>query len=467
MADVKISELPSAGALTGAELLALLQSSTLKNASLEDVEDYIKFGWVRPADWLPMPSPVAGAIHILAAVWDTGSNYAALRGLCTAGITIDWGDGTSPENVADNTDAYHEYDFDDADLDDTETSLGYKQVIITITPQSGSITDFHFNRKHDRSGLNNGYSQPWLDVQINCPAMTAFTFYGDTNAASRYLERVNIIAMGTPGTGNTFSQTFYDCFNLRVLKGFGPVWNTAGNFNNTLRHCHSMEYLDYDEDAFKLATGFTPYGCSVRNLPMHAGAWAEIGSASTSTFQFSALNGDIVFPAGSLGNVTSLGSFFAAGSIESHAPAGMLRSVVFPSGAIPGCTAANSAFTQQRKLQYVDMSEVDFSALNGSLGGMFNGCWSLVEVIFPATWGGTVTNTGNMFNQTGNIQRLRNCKIPISFSVASSKLSGAALDEIYTDLPTVTSQTITVTGNHGVADDDPTIATAKGWTVTG
>jgi len=26
---------------------------------------------------------------------------------------------------------------------------------------------------------------------------------------------------------------------------------------------------------------------------------------------------------------------------------------------------------------------------------------------------------------------------------------------------------ITVTGNYGVSGDDPTIATAKGWTVTG
>jgi hypothetical protein len=54
-----------------------------------------------------------------------------------------------------------------------------------------------------------------------------------------------------------------------------------------------------------------------------------------------------------------------------------------------------------------------------------------------------------------------------TFSVASCKLSATALNEIYTNLPTVTSQTITVTGNYGTATDDPTIATAKGWTVTG
>jgi len=46
-------------------------------------------------------------------------------------------------------------------------------------------------------------------------------------------------------------------------------------------------------------------------------------------------------------------------------------------------------------------------------------------------------------------------------------LSSAALNEIYTNLATVTGQTITVSGNYGTTGDDPTIATAKGWTVSG
>ena len=55
-----------------------------------------------------------------------------------------------------------------------------------------------------------------------------------------------------------------------------------------------------------------------------------------------------------------------------------------------------------------------------------------------------------------------------SFSVAGCKLSAVALNEIFTGLPTVTGQTITVTNNYGIsqAGYDPTIATAKGWTVT-
>ena len=54
-----------------------------------------------------------------------------------------------------------------------------------------------------------------------------------------------------------------------------------------------------------------------------------------------------------------------------------------------------------------------------------------------------------------------------TFTVANAKMSATALNEMYSILPIVTGQTVTVTGNYGTTSDDPTIATAKGWTVTG
>jgi hypothetical protein len=52
--------------------------------------------------------------------------------------------------------------------------------------------------------------------------------------------------------------------------------------------------------------------------------------------------------------------------------------------------------------------------------------------------------------------------------VSGMRLDGTALNNLYTSLGTAAgSQTITVTSNHGTVDDTPSIATAKGWTVTG
>lgn len=54
-----------------------------------------------------------------------------------------------------------------------------------------------------------------------------------------------------------------------------------------------------------------------------------------------------------------------------------------------------------------------------------------------------------------------------TISYLNCQLSATELNNIYTNLGTVVGQTITVTGNYGNTGDNPAIATAKGWTVTG
>jgi surface protein len=80
-----------------------------------------------------------------------------------------------------------------------------------------------------------------------------------------------------------------------------------------------------------------------------------------------------------------------------------------------------------------------------------------------------VSSAANFTNFLGSCKffRIRATGARFTHTIANNCLSGAALNEYYTGLPTVTSQTLTVTGNYGTTSDDPTIATAKGWTVTG
>jgi len=75
-------------------------------------------------------------------------------------------------------------------------------------------------------------------------------------------------------------------------------------------------------------------------------------------------------------------------------------------------------------------------------------------------------NFNSMFLDCNSLSKMQATGFNFTFSLANAKLSGPQLDAIYTALPTVTGQTITVTGNWGTATHDPTIATAKGWTVT-
>ena len=103
-----------------------------------------------------------------------------------------------------------------------------------------------------------------------------------------------------------------------------------------------------------------------------------------------------------------------------------------------------------------------------NMSSMFNGCNALTSVPALVTTAVTSsTNFSSVFSSCNSLSRIQAKDFRWTFSVASCKLSAAALDEIYTNLPTVTGQTITVSGNYGIAGDDPTIATAKGWTVVG
>jgi len=80
-----------------------------------------------------------------------------------------------------------------------------------------------------------------------------------------------------------------------------------------------------------------------------------------------------------------------------------------------------------------------------------------------------VTNTTGMFNLNTTYNFLCSFKgticPAISFSIANGMLEADALNEIFTNAPTVSGQTMTVTGNPGAATCDTSIATAKGWTV--
>jgi hypothetical protein len=99
---------------------------------------------------------------------------------------------------------------------------------------------------------------------------------------------------------------------------------------------------------------------------------------------------------------------------------------------------------------------------------MFSGCFNLQAIPALVTTAVTAASgLSSMFFDCNSLARIEAKDFRFTFSVLDCKLSATALNEIYTNLPTVVGQTITVTGNYGRLADTPSIATAKGWTVTG
>lgn len=333
--------------------------------------------WVRTADWLPMPTvlPTEEKFVGLHAVFEEKSNFVAFT--FSGAYTVDWGDGTS-ENFAIGAKAQKEYNYASIPSN-TESVRGYRQVIITVTPQAGqNLTVFNLRQRHDTIGGLSGYNTGFLDIAVSMPN-AAVAGLGISSTAGggapqpKRLERVNIVASGA----TNYSGIFFGCTALQevILPDMSAVTVTSSMFGG----CTSLRQVPlFDTSAVTVATSMFSSCTSLQTVP---------------AFDFSSLAGAATM--------------------------------------FINCSAL------------VSVPALNFSGLTsaGNANAMFTGCNNLASAPF----------TGPAF----------------SFSIANCLLDGPALDAIYTNLPTVSAgQIITVTGNYGTATHNPSIATAKGWTVT-
>lgn len=312
--------------------------------------------------------------------------------------------------------------------DGTATLLPYKIATVTITPQSGSdLTSVNFFVKHNQAGLVSGYSTGWLDIAIAAPSCTALTIGSNlTTVRHSLLERVRLNQLGSI---TSFSRLFQLCRAIQSVEieaSTTNVTNTSGMFLN----CVSLKSVPFFNTA------------SVTNM---AGMFAGCSSIATvPLFNTSAVT--------SMGQLDSFAAMFSNCSNLTSVPLFNTSSV----------TDMQYMFSNCVNLESIPLFST--SAVT-NMGNMFLGCNALASV--PAITTTAALSFTNMFNNCNSLARIQAKDFRFTFSVANCKLSAAALDEIYTNLPTVTGQTITVTGNYGTASDNPSIATAKGWTVTG
>jgi Leucine-rich repeat (LRR) protein len=118
---------------------------------------------------------------------------------------------------------------------------------------------------------------------------------------------------------------------------------------------------------------------------------------------------------------------------------------------VSGCTALTTLYCND----CTAITSLNVSGLTALTTLYCGGCTSLTSLravgVAPSGYGNASATTGY-----------------VNISVFNANLSAAALNQLYTDLGTVTyAATIGVAGNPGTASDDPTIATAKGYTVYG
>jgi hypothetical protein len=445
MADTKISDLPEATTLDGLETALMSQASADAIATLQRIRDDLD--WVRPADWTAMPSAAANTARVRFAINDNAGQVAAIRATVSSGTySVDWGDGTSTSGVASGVTAEHTYSYADGDIG-SATSRGYKTAIATVTPDSGNLTILNL------SLAPSGYAAnlPTLEVQIQAASMTTVNTLG----ASRYLEYVNIVAIGT-----VTAVSFDAASGLVKIDEPGTLLTNITSMQNCFRGCSSLRRINLAG----LGTGITTMQQAFQNcsslteLVFPSGTLGASLTNLTQTFNNCSRLASFTLPSGAFSGVTSAASAFSGCS--------SLRSIVFPSGAFASTTNMNAFISNCFALRYVEFAGALTAVTD--IGAMFSANAILAHIKFTTgSFASLSSATTNLFNGCAQLGRVENLELPLTFTVASCRLSAAALDEIYTSLRTITSQTVTVTSNFGTSGDTPSIATGKGWTVTG
>jgi len=357
--------------------------------------------------------------------------------------------------------------------DGSATLLPYKIATVTITPQAANnLTSVNFFVKHNQASLANGYATGWLDIAIAAPSCTALTI-GSTGTTIRhdYLEQVRLNQLGSI---TTFASLFARCRGLQSVV-IADTITTVTDTSNMFNSCSSLTSVPlFDTSSVTTMSGMLQLCDSLTSVPSFdtplltntSGMFANCGSLrSASLFDTS--------------SVTRVDSMFQACYSLTSAPLFDTSSVTHMTNMFRDCfsltavplfdTSSVTTMTSMFQACYSLTSVPLFDTSSATtMISMFRDCFSLSTV--PALVTTAVTSSSNFTNMFVNCNsnaRIEAKDFRFTFSVASNKLSAAALDEIYTNLPVVVGQTITVSGNYGIAGDTPTIATAKGWTVTG
>ena len=400
--------------------------------------------WTRSSEWIAMPTITSTEekVAALVLVGDNNSNFVAFR--CSGNYFVDWGDGTT-ENVASGVTAKHNYVFSSLSASTEIGPVGSKgrQAMIVITPQAGqNLTSISFNFQH--SSLATTYTTPILDIKLSAPNCTSLGI-GNTTGNLRLLEQCTILSHND----TNMSGMFINCYSLQKI----PLFNTSAvtNMSNMFNNCYSLQNIPLFNTSAVTNMGGMFSGCYLLwAVPLfNTSAVTNINSMFNNCYSLQNV------PLLNTSAVTSMNGVFSNCYSLQSVP-------LFNTSAV---TSMSNMFNNCQSLQNIPLFNT--SAVT-NMNSMFTNCYSLQNI--PALNCSSATAINTFAIICNGLKRCQATGIKGNVSFTGCTLGATELNEIYTNLADLTglpSQTITVTGNYGTATDNPAIATAKNWTVTG
>ena len=301
--------------------------------------------------------------------------------------------------------------------------------------------------------VNCGSTSGMFSTCISLQYHPGFTSSVLTNCSSMFSTCYSLVGVGPIDVSqtnvNTVSVMFNNCYSLQSVPLFKTTAVTA--FSNMFSGCYSLKSVPlYDTSSGQNFSQMFTNCISLTSIP----AFNTAAATNMSTMFQNCYNLRSV-PLLTTNLVTNFSSMFY----------NCIQLTTVPQFNTVAGTNFSSMFQGCANLVSVPAFN---TAAASSMSSMFGSCSNLQTVGITSANGATSTSTyTSMFSGCVSLANIDTVNFKYTFTVANCKLSQPALDKLYTNLATVTGQTITVSQNWGTATDTISIATGKGWTVTG
>lgn len=369
-----------------------LEFHRLLNTNLPSVPD-----WIRPSDWLSIPDISIGQqkVYALVAVFNYADiNFAAVQ--VEGDFTVNWGDGVV-ENFASGTTVGHQFNYTTLP-GESYCSRGYKQSLVTITPQAGmNLTKVNFNVIPPQfTGLisSSTMSIQWLDITLRGVEISFFAMDAGGGKYTPYLERVNFL--GTNKCTN-LTNCFYGCSALREVS---IDTSLSTSHASMFKYCHSLQKAPMLDLSNSLSTNSMFYSCESLVL-VPAYNTPKLDSTLYMFYYCTSLESVPLFNTSQVTNMAYM--FYTCSALKS-----------IPFFDTSKVTSMNNTFFQCRSLKTIPL--LNTSKVQ-SFENMFNGCFSLQEI--PALDASEATSFSGFLSGCYSLKSAPMSNLPKATNLAS------------------------------------------------
>jgi len=244
------------------------------------------------------------------------------------------------------------------------------------------------------------------------------------------------------------SYMFADC--RKLINVDLTISNTCTSFSTTFQGCHSLQNVTISGNTAGITTtdSMFSYCYAMQTAPFFD--TSRVTNMDTMFYQCHSL---VNIPVYNTGNNTNFNSMMRSCHALEYPPAlNTSKGTLF-----------QYTFNDSETIKIIP----NYNTSNGTNFDNFaSGCVALKSAPTMNVYSGTYLRS--MFGSCYSMQ-IANTIYGIRYTTDFDRnhLSNTALNDLYTALPNVVSKTIYVTYNWGTVSDNTTIATSKGWTVSG